>query len=170
MAQALESLALDLADSLARDTEVLGDFFERVFTIESDPEPHADDSLLVRRERLEHLGGALPDIVLLDGIYRRRDPVVLKQVAQDGFAVAADRNVERNRIAGDGFELFDLVSGRVQTLANLLIGGSAAESFSNSRKARANLFRLSFMWTGMRMVRDLSAIARVIACRIHQVA
>ena len=29
---------------------------------------------------------------------------------------------------------------------------------------------LSFMCTGMRMVRDWSAIARVMACRIHHVA
>ncbi len=29
---------------------------------------------------------------------------------------------------------------------------------------------ISTMWTGMRMVRDWSAMARVIACRIHQVA
>ena len=29
---------------------------------------------------------------------------------------------------------------------------------------------LSFMWTGMRMVRDWSAMARVMAWRIHHVA
>jgi len=29
---------------------------------------------------------------------------------------------------------------------------------------------VSATWTGTRMVRDLSAIPRVIACRIHQVA
>jgi hypothetical protein len=29
---------------------------------------------------------------------------------------------------------------------------------------------LSIMWTGMRMVRAWSAIERVTACRIHQVA
>ena len=48
--------------------------------------------------------------------------------------------------------------------------GVRPSSFSSSRVARRNLFILSFMWTGMRMVRDWSAIARVIACRIHHVA
>ena len=38
------------------------------------------------------------------------------------------------------------------------------------RLARATRFIRSTMCTGMRMVRDWSASARVIACRIHQVA
>ena len=33
-----------------------------------------------------------------------------------------------------------------------------------------NLLMVSIMWTGMRIVRAWSAIERVIACRIHQVA
>ena len=33
-----------------------------------------------------------------------------------------------------------------------------------------SLFIVSIMWTGMRIVRAWSAMARVIACRIHQVA
>jgi hypothetical protein len=48
--------------------------------------------------------------------------------------------------------------------------GVRPSSFSSSRDARRNLFMLSFMCTGMRMVRDWSAMARVIACRIHHVA
>src|SRR5439155_2265138 len=42
--------------------------------------------------------------------------------------------------------------------------------FSSSREARRNLLELSLMCTGMRMVRDWSAMARVIAWRTHQVA
>ena len=48
--------------------------------------------------------------------------------------------------------------------------GVRPNSFSSSREARRNLFMLSFMCTGMRMVRDWSAMARVIAWRTHQVA
>ena len=35
---------------------------------------------------------------------------------------------------------------------------------------RNSWFIVSSMWTGMRIVRDWSAMARVIPCRIHQVA
>ena len=35
---------------------------------------------------------------------------------------------------------------------------------------RTTLFSFSTMWTGMRIVRALSAMARVTAWRIHQVA
>ena len=38
------------------------------------------------------------------------------------------------------------------------------------RLARATRFMRSTMCTGIRIVRDWSASARVIACRIHQVA
>ncbi len=48
--------------------------------------------------------------------------------------------------------------------------GSRPRSWSIWRWTRASLLMISTMWTGMRMVRDWSAMARVIACRIHQVA
>ena len=40
----------------------------------------------------------------------------------------------------------------------------------NAGERRTSLLIVSIMWTGMRMVRAWSAIERVIACRIHQVA
>src|SRR5699024_6474868 len=48
--------------------------------------------------------------------------------------------------------------------------GSRPRSWSSSRWMRPSLLMTSTMCTGMRMVRAWSAIARVIACRIHQVA
>ena len=48
--------------------------------------------------------------------------------------------------------------------------GSRPSSCSSSRWMRTSLLMVSTMWTGMRMVRAWSAMARVIACRIHQVA
>ncbi len=57
----------------------------------------------------------------------------------------------------------------IRRLMSSLVGARPS-SFSSSRVARRNLFMLSFMCTGMRMVRDWSAMARVMACRIHQVA
>ncbi len=40
----------------------------------------------------------------------------------------------------------------------------------NSRTASDTFLFFSFMWTGMRMILDLSAIARSMACLIHQKA
>ena len=48
--------------------------------------------------------------------------------------------------------------------------GSRPRSWSIWRWTRASLLMTSTMCTGMRMVRAWSAIARVIAWRIHQVA
>ena len=48
--------------------------------------------------------------------------------------------------------------------------GSRSSSCDSSRRALATLFIRSTMWTGMRIVRDWSASARVIDWRIHQVA
>ena len=48
--------------------------------------------------------------------------------------------------------------------------GSRPRSCSSCRCTRAILPMASTMCTGRRMVRAWSAIARVIACRIHQVA
>ena len=48
--------------------------------------------------------------------------------------------------------------------------GSRPSSWTSCRCVRTSLLIVSIMWTGMRMVRAWSAIARVMACRIHQVA
>ncbi len=48
--------------------------------------------------------------------------------------------------------------------------GSRPISCSIWRLVRTSLLIVSIMWTGMRMVRAWSAIERVIAWRIHQVA
>eukprot|EP00967_Tisochrysis_lutea_P031728 scaffold37481_cov30-Tisochrysis_lutea.AAC.1 len=49
------------------------------------------------------------------------------------------------------------------------VGARPMEAW-NSRRCFLSEFIMSCMCTGMRMVRDWSAIARVIDCRIHQVA
>jgi hypothetical protein len=48
--------------------------------------------------------------------------------------------------------------------------GSRPSSCTSAREVRISLFMVSIMCTGMRMVRAWSAIARVIAWRIHHVA
>jgi hypothetical protein len=69
----------------------------------------------------------------------------------------------------------------VSTLRTLLTGmsmrlaissdvGSRPSSCTSAREVRISLLIVSIMWTGMRIVRAWSAMARVIAWRIHHVA
>ncbi len=65
-----------------------------------------------------------------------------------------------------------------RTSSTLIRSSSAISSGRGSRPSRCTiwrsrcttLFSFSTMWTGIRIVRALSAIARVTAWRIHQVA
>ena len=50
--EACERLRLDLANPLASDRKVLADLFQRVLAAIANPEPHLDDLLFARRERL----------------------------------------------------------------------------------------------------------------------
>src|ERR1035437_1952135 len=52
VAQASKRLGLDLPDPLAAQVALPGDLSERVLAIVADPEPHADDVLLVWRQGL----------------------------------------------------------------------------------------------------------------------
>jgi RNA polymerase primary sigma factor len=69
----------------------------------------------------------------------------------------------------------------LRTLRTLLTGmsmrcaissevGSRPSSWTSAREVRISLLMVSIMWTGMRIVRAWSAMARVMAWRIHQVA
>ena len=55
------------------------------------------------------------------------DPAVFDQVAQGGFAVAAYRGFERDRVAGDGLQLLDLLDRNIHPAANFVICRSTAE-------------------------------------------
>ena len=62
-------------------------------------------------------------------------------------------------------------SGSIPVTSAISSGvGSRPSSVTSLRSARPILFSFSTTWTGMRMVRALSARARAIAWRIHQVA
>jgi hypothetical protein len=51
MAQLAKRLGLDLPDALSGDREAPADLLERVLPLLADPEPQAEDLLLLRRER-----------------------------------------------------------------------------------------------------------------------
>src|SRR6266699_1630807 len=54
MTQLPQRLRFDLPDALARDREALSDLLERVLAAFADAEPHLDDLLFARRQRLQN--------------------------------------------------------------------------------------------------------------------
>src|ERR1022692_3951330 len=186
-AQLAQRFGFYLANAFARDVEFLADLFQRVLALAADAEAHANYLLLFRGERLEDAGRLIAHIGFNYGIDGRAHPAVFDEIAQGRFAVAAHRGFQRYRIARDGLQLLDLLHRDVHPAEKVFsfwtfstgmsirrpissFVGVRPSSFSSSRVARRNLFMLSFMCTGMRMVRDWSAMARVMACRIHHVA
>ena len=55
MLQLAQRLRLDLPNPLARHRELLADFFERVVSIHTDAEPHAQHAFLARCMRLARI-------------------------------------------------------------------------------------------------------------------
>jgi hypothetical protein len=82
----------------------------------------------------------------------------------------ADRGLEADRFLGDLEDLVDLVDRDLHLLGDLFGRGSRESSCWRCRWVRISLLIVSIMCTGMRIVRAWSAIARVIAWRIHHVA
>src|SRR5581483_10830890 len=54
-AQALEALRFKLSHAFAGQTEIAGDFFERVLTFATNPEAHANHFFFGGRKRLESI-------------------------------------------------------------------------------------------------------------------
>jgi hypothetical protein len=59
LTQLAQRLGFDLPDSFARHRELLADFFQRVVGLLADTEAHAQDLLLARRQRRQHLARLL---------------------------------------------------------------------------------------------------------------
>ena len=170
VAQFAQRLGFDLADALARDREVLADFFERVLAAVLQAEAHLDDLLFARRERLQHLRGLLPQ-VQIDHRVGGRDPVLVDdEIAQVRLFLFADRRLERDRLLRHAQHLAHLRHRQLHRLASSSLVGSRPSSCTICREVRISLLMVSIMCTGMRMVRAWSAMARVMACRTHHVA
>src|SRR5713101_5719680 len=82
MAQLAERLGLDLSDALAGDREALADLLERVLAAVAHTEPHLDDLLFARRQRLEHRFGLFLQIQVDDRFGRRNHLAILDEVAE----------------------------------------------------------------------------------------
>ena len=125
---------------------------------------------LPARERPEDLAQRLlaqRDLGLLVG---QRQVLVGDEVAELRLVLVADRLLERDRGLRTPADVLDLVAGEVEIEPDLGGGRLAPELARSLRSERTILFSFSTTWTGIRIVRALSASARATACRIHQVA
>src|SRR2546422_8282890 len=165
-----QRLGLDLPDPLAGDREVLPDFFQRVLATVGEAEPEPQHLLLARREGVEDLVRLLPEREADDRLDGRDDLLVLDEVAQVAVLLLADRRLQRDGLLRDLQHLAHLVHGDVHLRRDLLRVGSRPSSWTSWREVRMSLLIVSIMCTGMRLVRAWSAMARVMAWRIHQVA
>src|SRR5208283_4686975 len=109
LAQLAQRLGLDLPDTLAGDGELLADFLERVVGFLADAEAHAQDLLLARGERGQHLARLLAEVALDGGLDGGRREFVLDKIAKRTFFLVADRRFERDRFLDDLEHLLDLV-------------------------------------------------------------
>src|SRR5690242_18343184 len=126
-AELAQGLGFDLADALAGNVEFLTDFFEGVLALAADTEAEADNLLFLGREGLQDIGGFVADVGIDDGVHRRADPAVFDEIAESGFAIAADGSFQRYRVAGDGLQLLDLFDRDVHAAADFFVGRDAAE-------------------------------------------
>ena len=139
MAQLAQRLGLDLADAFARDVELLADLLERAGTAVLDAEAELEDLLLARGEGGEHVHKLLLQQRERRGLARLARALIGDEVAKVAvflFAISAE-----------------ISSGE----------GSWPRDWSSWRETRMTLLMVSTMWTGMRMVRAWSAMARVMA-------
>src|ERR1700689_4792825 len=127
LTQLAQRFRLDLPDTLAGDGELLADFLERVVGLLPDAEAHAQDLLLARRQRGEHLARLLAEVALDCGLDGRRRDRVLDEIAERTFFFGPNRRFERNRFLDDLEHLLDLVQRHLHLLGDFLGAGFAAE-------------------------------------------
>src|SRR5713226_267093 len=170
MAELAQGLDLDLADALAGHAKALADLFQGALVTVDEPKAELEHAPLAWDKgsergldrKLEH--GDRGDVRGGRGL------LVLDEIAELGILFMADRCLQRDRRLRELDDLSHPLEGEAHLLGNLPVGGSRPRTSSMRRETRASLLMISPMWTGMRIVRAWSAMARVTACRIHQVA
>src|SRR5690606_1836917 len=120
-----QGLGLDLTDTLARDLEVLTNLLEGVVALLADAEAHAEDLLLARRQRREHLARLLREVHRDDRLRGARGALVLDEIAERAVLVLADGRLEADGLLRDLEDLADLVDRQLHLLRDLLGGGLA---------------------------------------------
>src|SRR6185312_1686054 len=122
-----QRLRLDLTNALAGHVELLPDFLKRVLPLAAYPKSKPDYFLLFGRKRLQDSGRLIPHVRLDHGVNRRADPAVFDQVAESRFAIAADRRLQRDRVARNGLQLLHFLDRNVHASADFFIGWRTAK-------------------------------------------
>src|SRR5215212_3621704 len=137
-----ERLALELADALARQVELVADRLERP-RLALEPEPQLEDPPLALGERVECLADVLAAQRLL-GLVERVDGVAVgEQVAQLALVVGADRLVQRHGGRRGGERLVDVLDRQARRLRELVLRRLAPElDLEAARSARQLLLAL----------------------------
>jgi hypothetical protein len=170
VAQLGHRLRLDLADALTRDAEGVADLVEGL----RHPSPRPKRMRITPASRSDsessRLSSCFCSIVKPDRVGRDDGLGVLDEVAELAVAVLAEGVC--SEIGSRPYFCTSMTFSGVMSSSRLSSSGvgSRPRSCSIWRCTRASLLMTSTMCTGMRMVRAWSAMARVIAWRIHQVA
>src|SRR5713101_1591761 len=170
MAELAQGLDLDLADALAGHAKALADLFQGALVTVDEPKAELEHAPLAWDKgsergldrKLEHgdRGDVQGDVASLSST---KSPSWESSSWPIGVSseIGACANLMTSRTRSRVRPISSAISSSV---------GSRPRTSSMRRETRASLLMISPMWTGMRIVRAWSAMARVTACRIHQVA
>ena len=166
MPQFFEGLCLNLPYALPRHTEHLPDLFERVL-VTTDAEALADYAFLSRAKT--------PELLPHDGLRvggdkcpLRRSPLLVSNLP-DVIGNFRLQSIEAGS-SGTFIRLTTISRGNSARTAIIPASGSRPVSYCAWRRAFSILRKLSWTWTGKRIVRSASATARVMLCLIHHTA
>ena len=168
--QLAQGLAFDLADPLARNRKNLAHFRERVGVAVGKSVAKPDDLALPIVQRPQGLGDAALQRIAVDAVQRVVAALVGQEVAEIVLSLVAQRLVEREHAAVGPHARPVAVSDKPAALAVSSIVGRPLRVCVICRPASNTRSTVPSMWMGMRIVRLWSAIERLIAWRIHQVA
>ncbi len=165
-----ERLRRDLPDSLPSEVKLPTDLIQGTGVAVQKPEPELDDPLLSRGQGVKNGFQLLFEHGEARGLLRCHGIIVPDEIPEVGVFRLPEGGLQRERVRY-GKDLSHPLGGHPQLCADLLgQRGSRPRSCVRSRRARPSLWMSPDTFTGMRMVRDCSAMALVMAWRIHHVA
>src|SRR5262244_2185836 len=170
MAELAEGLGLYLANALTGDREVLTHFLEGVLAAVGEPEAEPQHLLLARGERVQHLVRLLAQREPDHALHGRAHLLVLDEVAQVAVLFLADGRLEGDGLLRDLEDLAHLVHRHFHLHRDLFGAGLAPELLHELAGGADQLVDGLDHVHGDTDRAGLSAMARVIAWRIHHVA
>ena len=127
MAELAQGLGLDLADTLARDVELLADLLQGPGPAVVQTEAQAQHLLLALREGPQDLVELLLEQGEGGGVRGDGHVVVLNEITEVAVLLLADGRLEGDRLLGDLDDLTHALDGDVHLVRDLLGSGFAAQ-------------------------------------------